>query len=422
MAASLLSTTTRVEVPYISVQIGDYSFGLYNRTRDNVLVNGKYYSAIKVTYPNYLQSLVVQKVNGKLNSYTLRLEYQITERDDPDLINKVLSSVSKSRKIIFTYGDCASPAFMYRCEEALITQVTSDVDIASSKITYTINAVSSTMGVQASVRNFPSYSSKKPSEVIKELLADKSSGLSELFYGMHDTEAVAQLGLIPGDDRPVTIQAKTSISVLDYLNYLVENMSSVNDTQNTILKTVRYVLTVHDDTSGILGGPYFKISKIFNSVQASTSIDYYTIDIGYPNKDLVSSFSIDDNEAYAILYDYSQKLNFSDHIYRIGDNGTAQEVYSPAIANSKQQLQMTGIEQNWWSQMTQYPITATLRIKGLLRAAVLMSYIRVNVYFYGRKHSSSGVYIITKQVDEINSSGYSTTLTLVRVQGTEYDN
>lgn len=48
-----------------------------------------------------------------------------------------------------------------------------------------------------------------------------------------------------------------------------------------------------------------------------------------------------------------------------------------------------------------------------------MSYLRVNVFFYGNKHSSSGVYIVTKQVDEINSSGYRTTLSLVRIQGDE---
>lgn len=420
MATSLISTTTRVEVPYISVQIGDYSFGLYNRTKENVLVNGKYYSAIKVTYPNYLQRLSVQKVNGKLNTYTLSLDYQITERDDPDLINKVLSSVSKSRKIIFTYGDCATPSFMYRCEEALITRVTSALDVASSKITYTITAVSSAMGLQAGVRDFPRYVSKKPSDVIKSLLADKTSGLQEIFYGMHDADLVAQLGLIPGDDRAVTLQAKTNMSVLDYLSYLVENMSSVNDAANAVIKTVRYVMTINDDTSGVLGGPYFKISKAYNSVQTNTSIDYYTMDIGYPNKDLVVSFSVDDDEAYSILYDYSKKLEFSDYVYRIGDGGTLDKIYSPSLTNSKQYMLMTGVDRNWWSQMTQYPVTATLKIKGLLRAAVLMSYIRINVYFYGKKHSSSGVYIITKQVDDVGVDGYSTTLSLVRVQGVEY--
>lgn len=44
-----------------------------------------------------------------------------------------------------------------------------------------------------------------------------------------------------------------------------------------------------------------------------------------------------------------------------------------------------------------------------------MSNLRVNALFYGQKHSSSGLYVITKQVDTINASGYSTTLDLLRI-------
>ena len=338
------------------------------------------------------------------------------------MIDKVLSSVSKSRKIIFTYGDCATPSFLYREEEALITQVKSQVDIASSKISYTINAVSTAIGLQAGVRNFAKRLSTKPSDVIKELLRDKTSGLQEIFYGMHDVDLVLQLGLIPGDDKEVDIPAKRDTSVLDYLSYLVENMASQNDTATSILKTKRYVLTVHDDTSNTLDGPYFKITGVTNSTAEDTSIDYYTIDIGYPNKDIVSGFTINNNEAYSILYNYAEKLNFSDYIYKIGDGGDIDKAFSPALTNSYQLLQTTELDKTWWSQMTQYPISATLTIKGLLRAALLMSYIRVNIYFYGRKHSSSGIYIITRQQDTINESGYSTELGLTRIGGVSYDN
>ena len=67
--------------------------------------------------------------------------------------------------------------------------------------------------------------------------------------------------------------------------------------------------------------------------------------------------------------------------------------------------------------MTRFPITATLTIKGLLRSAMLMNYVRVNTYFYGQKHISSGLYVITKQEDRIDSSGYRTTLSLTRIAG-----
>ena len=57
-----------------------------------------------------------------------------------------------------------------------------------------------------------------------------------------------------------------------------------------------------------------------------------------------------------------------------------------------------------------------MTIKGLLRPAILMTYVKVNVWFFGHKHNSSGYYIITSQEDRIDmGSGYITTLGLTRV-------
>ena len=67
--------------------------------------------------------------------------------------------------------------------------------------------------------------------------------------------------------------------------------------------------------------------------------------------------------------------------------------------------------------MTQFPVSATVTIKGLVRPAILMTYVRVNAFFYGQRHISSGLYIITKQQDMIDSNGYRTTLSLTRVAG-----
>jgi hypothetical protein len=45
-----------------------------------------------------------------------------------------------------------------------------------------------------------------------------------------------------------------------------------------------------------------------------------------------------------------------------------------------------------------------------------MQYLRLNVIFPGgNKHISSGLYIVTKQIDDINASGYTTTLSITRI-------
>ncbi len=414
--AELLSTTSRVQVPYIVVTIGNYTFGLYAKTKTTVEVDRKYYTAIKTTYPNYMKSLVVKKVNGTLNSYTLTMEYGITQADDPNMFEKVFGSVSKSRKITFTYGDCATPSYMYRNEEALITNITSSLDTANAKITYTIQAVSSALKASAGLFNFPSYASRKPSDVIIELLKNKQYGLQEIFYGMHDVSRVLSKGVILRDDKAVSIPARSSITPWDYIGYLVTCMVCNTDS-TTGMKNTRYTLTVHDDVSEFLDGPYFQINRLTTSLQKLTSVDYYTINVGYPDKDFVSSFSVTDDQSYALLYNYSGSIQQSNYVYRIGDDGNATEIFSPTLTNSKSLYKTTEADRTWWTDLTQFPIKATMTIRGLLRAILLMSYIKVNVYYYGKKHISSGVYVVTQQEDTINQQGYFTTLSLLRVGG-----
>jgi hypothetical protein len=83
-------------------------------------------------------------------------------------------------------------------------------------------------------------------------------------------------------------------------------------------------------------------------------------------------------------------------------------------------FEASAADQVWWTKATQFPINATTQIQGLLRPATLMQYVKLNVIFPGgKKHLSSGVYIVTRQVDNINAAGYATTLGLTRIKGEE---
>jgi len=73
-------------------------------------------------------------------------------------------------------------------------------------------------------------------------------------------------------------------------------------------------------------------------------------------------------------------------------------------------------DSTWWTKVTQYPISAIVTMRGLLRPAVLMQYIKINVFYYGHKSLISGYYIITSQEDSISAGdGYKTTLKVLRV-------
>ena len=407
----LLSTTSRVEAPFIIATIADKTFGLYNRK--NVNYNGQ---QTYVDYPNYMQSLDITKINGAVNTYTLTMVYTITPGADPNLFEKLFSRAKSDRQMTLKYGDASLPSFIYKEEVTLITSVKSNFNMQANSITYIIQAVSQSIKLNAGTYNFPARKAK-PSDVIKELLNRQDYNLLEIFTGMWDKEVVETNNLIASDDVTVNIESKTNTSVMDYLNYLVSCMRSSSDNSVGVKKSI-YTISVVDDVTDKFGGTYFIVRKMDSTKSTDASSDVYEIDIGYSNPNAVTSFNIDDNETYSILYDYSGQVNNqTDYIYRLNDVGEMEEIYSPNITKNIQQMKTTESDLTWWTSITQFPIKATLVIKGLLRPALLMNYVRLNVVFFGKKHNSSGLYIITKQVDRVSASGYQTTLSLTRVSG-----
>lgn len=200
---------------------------------------------------------------------------------------------------------------------------------------------------------------------------------------MRDPDLVTSKGMIASDDKEISIDAKNGITIFDYLNYLVSCMSPASSIGSSVIQSGRYTFVIHDDYQGEVGGPYFTVSRITTNSNLYNKLDTYVVDIGYPGVDPVMDFSIDDDQTYSILYNYSKEVNQSEYVYRINNSGEIDEIYSPTISNNTNNFKTSESDKIWWTSVTQYPIKATLTIKGLLRAAVLMSYVRVNVYFYG---------------------------------------
>lgn len=408
---SLLENPIRVSTPFVKVKIGDYTFGVFRQSEEMRRDSSGVYKIHFFQYPNYIQGLQITKINGQVNQYNLTIKYPITQDTDPNFFEKVFSSVSKTRKITFSYGDLSAPKFLYKEEEAIILKVTNQFDINSAVIQYNVSAVSSCKLATAGAFNFTSrdfVGNHQPSTIIKKLLRQNTKyGLQDVFTGMRNMDLVESLGLIRSDDDIVSLEAKVNINVLDYLRYLVSNMKKKSN------RSI-YTMIVIDDTSDVLGGPYFKVVEATNS---SDSLDTYEIDIGYPSNNVVTSFTIDNNESYSLLYDYSKRLNTNEYVSRIDDMGIEEEIYSPNITSNNDEQITHSNDLNWWKNVTEYPISATIQLKGLLRPAILMSKVRLNVLFYGKAHISSGEYIINKQVDNIDSNGCWTVLNLVRVGG-----
>ena len=102
-------------------------------------------------------------------------------------------------------------------------------------------------------------------------------------------------------------------------------------------------------------------------------------------------------------------------MYTLDNNGKINVDYSNALNKTTSNMMSSQALANWWKEMTVFPITASVTLKGLVRPTLLMDYVRLNVIFYGQKHIYSGLYVITKENMQIDQSGYRTTLSLLRV-------
>ena len=403
--ANLITFPSLVESPFVTIRIGDYTFGQV--TRKN---SGK---SIETTFPEFCKSITVRKINGTVNTYTIIGEYAVAPGDDPNKIDKILGKASTSRKIFISYGDWASPMSTYKEEEAIITNVKSNLNMAQFTITYTIEAVSEALSLASNTFSFPAVKDK-PSNRIKYVLKNSKYGLSNIFTGMRTDSIINEL--IASDDAEVEIPAQNYISSLAYISFLVRCMKPINQSPDSIINTGVYSLVIDDTKSSKLEGLSFRVVKVSSSVVDDNSLVTYEVDIGYPENNLITQFQLNNDEAYSILYDYSEEIEQNKYIYKIDNKGNMTTEYSPSIARSRTLNKIVPENTTWWTAMTQFPVSAVLTLKGLLRPAMLMQYVKVNTYFYGRKHISSGIYIITQQLDTINDGGYRTQLSLTRVK------
>lgn len=384
-----------VEVPFIEADFNGYIIGSKSGSLD--------------TAPNYISQIDIIKTNGEINQYKLQIVYQIRPGEDPNKLDQLFSQV-KYNKIKLRYGDAASNS-LFKDTEAIITNITQNRDYAGMRITYTVSATSACNYVTSTTFDFPA-TTDKPSNVIRDLLyknGQTSQLLAEAFPGMSNQTVVASNNWIPTNDAVVNIPAQVEISTTDYISYLTGIMSNQSNDPNAIIRNSTYYLTYQDDANK---GSYFKISEV-SKVNKTTvpTANIYNIDINFPDDNQVYAFSVNTDNAWSLLYEYSDKPQ--EYIYNIDNIGEIEKIYSPNYFSSSQQ--MNELQKNWWTQMVEYPISAQLTLKGLLKPISLMDYININVRFYGVNHITSGLYVVTNHQDILSGAGFRSNLGLVRV-------
>ena len=386
--------SNEVEAPYVKLIIGGVSIGTYKNN----------------SAPNYINGLSVKKTNGSLNEYTINLIHQIYPGDNPNYIDNLISA-NGYNKIVIEYGD-AEGGVSFNNVNALLTGVKSNFDFFNNCINYTLTATSSSIASSVVRRNYPAVTAQ-PSSLIRNMLYTTRE-LLEYFPGMENRSLVESKNLIPSNDIEVELDSADNCTPLNYLNILVSSMTS-NTSKNNINDSV-YYLNINDDSS-LLGGSYFQIKQIKTNLNRINSSLIYEVDVGYPENDIVYDFTVNTDYAWPLAYEYSG--GFNTYNYNIDNAGNLTNDKN-ITSNLKSITNTKGAnvrDKNWWTNITEFPITATLTLKGLSTYTLLLNYIKINVLYFGAKRSTSGMYIIVGQEDSLSGNGFKTKLDLLRVGG-----
>ena len=389
----LNSYPTLVEAPTILLDFNGVLVGGYGNRGDR--------------YPNYINSLTVRKINGRINNYSISLTYQIRPGEDPNYIDKLIARTGYRNPLKIIYGDSASGG-LYREESAVIVDARHNESIADYRINYTIQAISSIGVATTGLTSYPAKTDK-PSNAIYDMLygnGESSNALLSMFPGMQNRTLVAANNLIPTTDASVQLSGMSNVSPLSYLTYSVASMQNAADPKTS------YFLTYADDAYNRFGGAYFKITEV-NKSNVPTSSATYSLVVNYPTDNNILSFNLNTNEYWSMVFENTNKLETWE--YGIDDNGQITANKINLLYRSDDFGKSELINSKWWNEVTEYPISAKVTLKGLTAPVMLMTYIDVDVRFYGQQDMTSGLYVVTEQVDNISGSGCTTELTLLRV-------
>ena len=386
IGSSLPVALNPVEAPFIQLTIGEYTFGTYDKDKYD-------------KYPNYIDSINIIKTNGSMNEYTINLIHQIRPGSNPNFIDELLSK-NGYNKIKIEYGDANSDT-KFIDENALLIGVSESFDFINCNVRYTLKATSSAISIASCKRTFESVTDK-PSNVIRKLLYDDPNGdLLKAFPKMRDKSFVNNNNLIPSNDSVLTIESFKDINAVSYLKNLVSAMQNSSDKTNS-----NYMLVIEDG--------YFNIKSINSKYTYDSTL--YEVNINFPDNNQVFSFNINTDYSWPLAYDYSNSIsNYNYEISDVGEINTYKDTSSQLLEFSSQM--QNNININWWKQVTEFPISATLTCRGLLSPQLLLTYVKINCLYYGVNRITSGIYIITGQQDSLSGSGYKTTLSLLRVAG-----
>jgi hypothetical protein len=367
---------------------------------------------ISTLRPEYIMSLQnVRNGSGYANTFTLSIAYTplascLGSYTDADKIDKLLNSEDGNPTCTLRYGykypiELSSPTYSGR-----ILDYT--VDMRNGIIFYTITGYSSITDYKEvkptiSPTDISSSSSERPTNIVKIAFNKYLASSGYKFEFGANTE---------NTDNQIEIQSSSGVSIFQYFNTVLGQAVYSGDSSDT-KDSERSIYTFRIDDIN----KKFIVYRISVSANIDKNVKFVFNWLSR-DADLVISFQTEFKGAVLLAQkintSYTNNNNTRYGIDQKGDNITA-DMKTHQKASGSSSSSDSAESRKTWAQATLTSYKATLTTLGIPAQIDISTVVKVVPLVYGKAHHTQGNYMITSITDNIDTSGFNTTLEMFKL-------
>lgn len=392
--------------PFIEFYVGDLRMSTFDKL--------DYFMQMDMTYAG--------TGVGSANQFSISIAYVPKPNQDPNLIDKALDGVTaKHLPCRLRYGYSGIKGYNLISQEYECEVLGYTVSLRDSIIYYNITGVSYAMTLREKRYNFPAIPNLNPISFIKVLFngISASSFVSSMikpvfdlkvsgdFYGDYKIEIADNASSYA---EPMEFNAVQDVTVFQYLDTLLLNIQDTDD-PNAIywysLSDVRgkKTITIHRTTVQVTSSQYNDFKTLF-------VFDWGGNHQNNKTNNLVKAFETE----------FKGELNIatSDEIIetRYGIDSSGNDVQIEGLEElvvGDYMKQDNTVTTRTWAKSLDWAYNASMELEGIPADIPIGAVIEVNPMFYGQKHHTAGLYMITGAKCNITSGGFSTNLNLFKI-------
>lgn len=421
-------------MPSKTVKTSDYLTSRIKDIRDHLSMNQMYVPWIKLRIGstsdsgnkpfiidtsdkgNFFVSMqMIKNGNGYANKATIVLAYipsaEVGIMDncgsDINFLDKLLVA-SYGQEIVLQYG--YTYPNIKSCKYSLMLTKTS-VEIQNAVLIYTLGATSTACRYINTSISVKPFKNKRPTEVFRLIW---ETYLKQEGYKLVFDDGVEKSDNIPKDEIP----GVDKTTPFQYLQQLLTYATYEKDTKETKdNERSYYTFSISDEKDN----KEIRVSRLCQNEKLKTNYDTNIIfDWMNGKDDIVLNFSTEFNSLIASSSPYATEFGKSNR-FTLDEQGKAIAYYGKASPESGSKgAEDFNYERSLWARSINTSYKAQLQTIGIpVEFDLTDDTIKVIPLIYGKAHHTQGLYRIVKMTDTIDSSGFTSSFELFKIQSDE---